>query len=71
MDESIRIKLGKRLKELRKIRGLTQEKLSEETGIDYKYIQRIESKKPPNVRLETIERLAKALKTKPSKLLDF
>ena len=71
MNESIRIKLGKKLKELRKLRGLTQEELSEETGIDYKYIQRIESKKPPNVRLETIERLAKTLKTKPSKMLEF
>jgi len=71
MDDSIRLKLGKRLKELRKKRGFTQEQLSEKTGIDYKYVQRIESKKPPDIRLETIGRLAKALKTKPSTLLDF
>lgn len=56
---------------MRKKRGYTQEKLSETTGIDYKYIQKIESKSPPNIRLETIEKLAKALKTTPSKLLDF
>lgn len=51
--------------------GYTQDKLSELTNIDYKYIQRIEGKTPPNIRIETIERLAKALKTTPSKLLDF
>jgi len=53
------------------MRGYTQERLAELTHIDYKYIQRIEGKTPPNVRIETIERLAGALKTTPSKLLDF
>ncbi len=71
MDTKIRLKLAQRIKELRRKLGLTQEKLSEVSGIDYKYIQRIESKNPPNIKLETIERLAKTLKTTPSKLLDF
>ncbi|MFA5337368.1 MAG: helix-turn-helix transcriptional regulator [Candidatus Omnitrophota bacterium] len=71
MDTKIRLKLAQRIKESRRKIGLTQEKLSETSGIDYKYIQRIEGKNPPNIKLETIERLAKTLKTTPSKLLDF
>jgi transcriptional regulator with XRE-family HTH domain len=71
MDARIRLKLAQRIKELRKKLALTQEKLSELSGIDYKYIQKIESKNPPNIKLETIERLAKTLKTTPSKLLNF
>src|SRR3990172_5894006 len=47
---------------LRKKYGYTQEKLSELTNIDYKYIQRIEGTNPPAIKIDTIERLAKALK---------
>jgi transcriptional regulator with XRE-family HTH domain len=71
MDTKIRLKLAQRIKGLRRKLGLTQEKLSEASDIDYKYIQRIEGKNPPNIKLETIERLAKTLKTTPSNLLDF
>jgi len=65
------VKLGKKIREFRKKRGITQEKLAELTGTSYKYIQRIEGKTPPDVRLSTIVRLAKVLKIKPSALLDF
>jgi transcriptional regulator with XRE-family HTH domain len=71
MNSLIRTKLAKRIKELRRRRGLTQNKFSEITEMDVKYLQRIEGKNPPNIRVETIERLAKALKITPSKLLDF
>lgn len=71
MEASIRIGLGKKLREIRQKLGYTQEKLADLVEIDYKYIQRIEGKNPPNIRVETIARLAKALKTTPSKLLDF
>jgi transcriptional regulator with XRE-family HTH domain len=70
MEKSIRLKFGRKLKELRKNLNLTQEKLSELAEIDYKYLQRIEGKDPPNIKLETIERLARSLKTTPSKLLE-
>ena len=69
--ENIRLKVGKRIKELRKKCGYTQDKLSEVAEIDYKYIQRIEGKNPPALKIDTIERLAKALKVKPAKLLEF
>jgi transcriptional regulator with XRE-family HTH domain len=69
MANLINIKFGKRIKELRKKRGLTQEELAEQTKTSYKYIQRIEGKNPPDIRLSTAERIATALKTDISKLL--
>ncbi len=69
-DTGIKLKLGRKLKELRAIRKMTQEELADAAEIDYKYLQRIEGKNPPNVKIETIEKLAKALKASPSKLLD-
>ncbi|MDD5005057.1 MAG: helix-turn-helix transcriptional regulator [Candidatus Omnitrophica bacterium] len=71
MDTFTRIMLGKKIKELRRKRGITQEQLAELIGTSYKYLQRIESKNPPDVRLTTIVRLAKALKVKPAELLKF
>ena len=44
MEESIRIEMGKKLREIRQKLGYTQEKLADLTAIDYKYIQRIEGK---------------------------
>jgi len=71
MNPSIKHKIGKKIRECRIKRRLTQEELSELTGIDYKYLQKIEGKSPPNIKIETIEKLAKAFKINPSKLLDF
>jgi len=64
-------KFSKRLKELRKKNGLTQEKLAELADISYKNIQYLESKNPTCPSLITIHKLAKALKISPSKLIDF
>ncbi len=68
---NIRLKLGKRIKELRARCGYTQERLSEIADIDYKYLQKIEGKNPPALKIDTIEKLAKALKVKPTELLKF
>ena len=65
------IKLGRKIKDLRRKRGITQEQLAELVVTSYKYIQRIEGKNPPDIRLTTIIRLAKALKVKPAELLKF
>ena len=69
MEENIRLRVGKKIKKLRNKQGYTQERLSEISGIDYKYIQRIEGKNPPALKIDTIERIAKALKVTPAKLL--
>lgn len=71
MNTSPGMKLGKKIKEFRKKRGITQEQLSELIGTSYKYIQRIEGKTPPDIRLSTIVRLSKALKVNPAALLNF
>ena len=69
MSAEINIKFGRKIKELRGKRKITQEQLAEITKTSYKYIQRIEGKTPPDVRLSTVERIATALKTTPPKLL--
>ena len=71
MSAFIGIKLGEKIKEFRRKRGITQEQLAELSETSYKYIQRIEGKNPPDIRLTTIARLAKALKIKPAELLKF
>jgi len=71
MVTNVRLKLGKKIKGLRRKRGYTQDKLAEITGIDYKYIQKIEGKTPPAVRIDTIEKLAKGLRFPIWKLLQF
>lgn len=71
MDKELRLKLGKKIRSLRGNLKLTQEELAGTVGIDYKYIQRIEGKNPPALKIDTIGRLAKVLKVSPSELLNF
>jgi len=71
METDIRIKLARRIRELRKKKKLTQEQLSELSKIDYKHIQLLESKKAPAAKIDTIEKLAKAFKITLSKFLKF
>lgn len=71
MNTAIRIKLATRIRKLREERGMTQEELAEASGVDYKHIQLLESKKPSAAKIDTIEKIAKAFKIKPAKLLDF
>ena len=49
-----------RLKALRKHHGLTQEAFAEGSGFAYKYYQGIENGGKRDLRLSTVERLAKA-----------
>ncbi|MDD5173482.1 MAG: helix-turn-helix transcriptional regulator [Candidatus Omnitrophica bacterium] len=71
MDKVIRLKLGEKIKYFRKKRGYTQSKLAELADIDYKYLQRIEGKNPPALKIDTIGKLASALKVSISELMDF
>lgn len=71
MEQDIRLSFGKRLKQLRRKKGITQVELAQKTGIDYKYIQRLEGKKPSSVTITTLVKFAKAFKITPSKLLNF
>lgn len=73
--ENINRRFGERLKELREElrekHKLTQEELAQLSEVDYKYIQRLEGKNPSSPSLNTIEKIAKAFKISPSKLISF
>ncbi|MFA5337642.1 MAG: helix-turn-helix transcriptional regulator [Candidatus Omnitrophota bacterium] len=71
MGNNIKVNYGKRLRQLRKKCGYTQQKLAELANIEYKHIQRLEGKNPCDVKLSTLEKLAKAFGIPISKLLDF
>lgn len=49
-----------RLRTLRIARGLTQEQFAEQSGISYKYYQAVEAGRKKDLRLSTLDRLAKA-----------
>jgi transcriptional regulator with XRE-family HTH domain len=61
--------LLKRLKYLRKRAGLTQEQFAKRAGMGYKFYQQLEAGRKRDMRLSTLERLAKAHKIKVSQLL--
>jgi transcriptional regulator with XRE-family HTH domain len=69
--ENINIEFGKHLKELRRKNKITQEELAYLADLEYKYIQRLESKKPSSPTLNTLAKLAKAFNISVSKLLSF
>jgi len=61
--------LLRRLKYLRKRAGLTQEQFAERAGMSYKYYQQIEAGRKRDLRLSTLEKLARAHAMKLSSLL--
>lgn len=64
------IRLGKRLKHLRKKTGYTQEQLAEKIKVSTKYIQFLESaKRKPS--LKTVNKIARALSVKVKDLFTF
>lgn len=69
--ENINTKFGEHLRALRNKKKMTQEDLACKADLEYKYIQRLEGKKPSSPTLNTLEKLAKALSTTIVKLLDF
>lgn len=71
MNYNIRLKLAKRIRDLRKKHKYTQQKLSEIADIDYKHIQLLESKNPSSAKIDTLEKLAKAFNLSLSKFLNF
>ncbi len=71
MARKIELKFAEKLRDLRKEYGYTQEHLAGISGIDYKHIQRLESKNPPAVRIDTLEKIAKAFDITLSELVKF
>lgn len=70
MDESITRAFGLVLRRLRKERGLSQEELGFEAGLQRKHISSLElGEKQPTIK--SVFKLAAALNIKPGKLVDF
>ena len=62
--------LGRRIRELRKKKGLTQERLAEKANVDVKYLGNIERGRE-NPTIGTLEKLANALSVKIHQILNF
>ena len=64
----LRVIISKNVRKLRKAQRLTQQQLSDLSGIDLRYISLIE-KHPPNISSDFIEDLADALKVSVAELV--
>ncbi len=63
-------KVGKRIKELRKNNGLSQEKLAREIAVDRTFISKIESGKI-NITINSLALICKGLKVSLNEFFDF
>jgi len=62
-------KLGERIKEFRKARGLSQEQLAESVGIEHKHVSRLEvGKSYPTI--DRLEKIAEALNVPMGRFFD-
>lgn len=64
-------RLMARVKQIRLVRGLTQEQFAERADLDPKYYQHAEAGRKRNPELETLLKLANGCGLKLSELLDF
>lgn len=63
------ITFGERLRELRKLRQITQRALASQTGVDYTYISKIETGDTPPPSAATIHRMAEVLDANEDELM--
>ncbi len=66
----VKAEYGKKVREIRRIQGVSQESLADLAGIDRTYISDIENGKR-NVSIETIFKIADALETPVVKFFEF
>ena len=69
-SSDIKTLLGKRIKELRKKRNLTQEELAEKMDIDQRNLSKIECGNN-FITAETLSKILDALKVEPQQLFNF
>lgn len=70
MTESLRQKFGARVRQLRKTKRWTQEKLAEKAGMEYKHLGAIE-RGEKNVTINNIEKIAHGLEVEPYQFFLF
>jgi len=68
-DKQALKRFGRRVRELRKRGGLSQEDLALESGLDRTFVSHVE-RGARNASILSVWRLANALRVKPSKLLE-
>lgn len=59
--DKITLEFAKTLRRLRAEKNLTQEELAQRSGVDYKYLQKLEGQTPSSPTLSTLEKLSKGL----------
>lgn len=64
-------KLLARVKEVREARGLSQEAFAEKAGMGYKYYQQVEAGRKRDIRMSTMQKLAKACEMQLWELFNF
>lgn len=72
VEKDIYYLVGQNIKKQRKLKGLTQKKLSEMTFYSYEFIRKIESRSAcrNTFSLDTVDKIAKALKVNIKILFD-
>ena len=68
-DMDLKLKIGQRIKELRKNIGISQEALAYQAEVDRTYVTDVENGRR-NVSVEILERLIKALSVSVSEFFD-
>lgn len=69
-DNNINVLFGKRVRQLREQKGISQEQLGFDVGLHRTYIGQIE-RAEKNITLKNIEKIAKQLDVNISELMDF
>ncbi|MDR2463488.1 MAG: helix-turn-helix transcriptional regulator [Verrucomicrobiales bacterium] len=69
VEENTIERLRGRLRELRALYGFTQEELAHRAGLDYKFYQSIEAGRRREIRVSTLEKIAKAYRIEVYQLL--
>ena len=63
------MQIGKKIKEARNIKGLTQEELCKLVGVQKSAIAKYESGRVVNIKRSTLQKIASALNMRPSELI--
>ena len=71
MGTDIRHRFAQRLRQLRKAKGWTQEELAEYADMAVRQVQYLESNNPSPAKIDTLEKLSRALKITLPRLLTF
>ena len=69
--ENVKLRFGKRVRELRIKHGWIQVELARQAGISRSYLQKIESQNPPDVTLDVIAKLARGFGLSCSKIVKY